>query len=539
MKKLLLLLSFALLLGVANAKPYRIYSLPEEVHKTDMFEVEVSADSVKWERVPVAMTLAAMGRGHRKLTAEEYAEWGGYPKAPYVDKCAIASLSTTQKVWFRVSHPTAKSFTISPERRGVKAVMVNGKAVFAVEGGAKLMIVPDGDVVRTLSLLVDDDSKPLLNMRRFDHIIRFKKGYHTAANNPLIKLNEYGAPVVTIRVDNTMVVLEEGAHLCAAIDIRGAKGTRISGRGFINLLDRCYGADKNFEGELVGAFRDNVVPAIYIHENASNVLVQDITIITDFRCITSRNAEGIHIENVKMFSSAQNGDGVNVINTQRVRVNNSYIHSQDDCFCGYNNCDSIRFLWDDEKYIKGQPTSDLVLTNSVVWTNCRPFVFGGHATGATNPRCVMENILVENCEIIGMANSLHYEDDFTLKRYNTRTFWSGMMRILSQSEQIVRNITFRNIDVEWTKGYNGQPIHIAVRDNSKTSYKESQGYRIENILFENISFRHVDKSVMPIYMKAPSDLEDYGIYGVKFNNVTFDGKPYKAVGLTVIGNVNL
>ena len=539
MKKSLLLLSFALLLGVANAKPYRIYSLPEEVRKTNMFEVEVSADSVKWERVPVAMTLVATGRGHRKLTAEEYAEWGGYPKAPYVDKCAIASLSTTQKVWFRVSHPTAKSFTISPERRGVKAVMVNGKAVFAVEGGAKLMIVPDGDVVRTLSLLVDDDSRPLLNMRRFDHIIRFKKGYHTAANNPLIKLNEYGAPVVTIREDNTMVVLEEGAHLCAAIDIRGAKGTRISGRGFINLLDRCYGADKNFEGELVGAFRDNVVPAIYIHENASNVLVQDITIITDFRCITSRNAEGIHIENVKMFSSAQNGDGVNVINTQRVRVNNSYIHSQDDCFCGYNNCDSIRFLWDDEKYIKGQPTSDLVLTNSVVWTNCRPFVFGGHATGATNPRCVMENILVENCEIIGMANSLHYEDDFTLKRYNTRTFWSGMMRILSQSEQIVRNITFRNIDVEWTKGYNGQPIHIAVRDNSKTSYKESQGYRIENILFENISFRHVDKNVMPIYMKAPSDLDGYGIYGVKFNNVTFDGKPYKAVGLTVIGNVNL
>ena len=539
MKKSLLLLSFALLLGVANAKPYRIYSLPEEVRKTNMFEVEVSADSVKWERVPVAMTLVATGRGHRKLTAEEYAEWGGYPKAPYVDKCAIASLSTTQKVWFRVSHPTAKSFTISPERRGVKAVMVNGKAVFAVEGGAKLMIVPDGDVVRTLSLLVDDDSRPLLNMRRFDHIIRFKKGYHTAANNPLIKLNEYGAPVVTIREDNTMVVLEEGAHLCAAIDIRSAKGTRISGRGFINLLDRCYGADKNFEGELVGAFRDNVVPAIYIHENASNVLVQDITIITDFRCITSRNAEGIHIENVKMFSSAQNGDGVNVINTQRVRVNNSYIHSQDDCFCGYNNCDSIRFLWDDEKYIKGQPTSDLVLTNSVVWTNCRPFVFGGHATGATNPRCVMENILVENCEIIGMANSLHYEDDFTLKRYNTRTFWSGMMRILSQSEQIVRNITFRNIDVEWTKGYNGQPIHIAVRDNSKTSYKESQGYRIENILFENISFRHVDTSVMPIYMKAPSDLEGYGIYGVKFNNVTFDGKPYKAVGLTVIGNVNL
>ena len=113
------------------------------------------------------------------------------------------------------------------------------------------------------------------------------------------------------------------------------------------------------------------------------------------------------------------------------------------------------------------------------------------------------------------------------------------MRILSQSEQIVRNITFRNIDVEWTKGYNGQPIHIAVRDNSKTSYKESQGYRIENILFENISFRNLNSVVMPIYMKAPSDVEGYGIYGVEFKNVTFDGKPHTSVGLTLVGNVNL
>ena len=539
MRRLFLLLGFALVVSVAAAKPYRIYSVPEGVRQTDMFEVEVSADSLKWERVPVVMTLSSIGRGHKRLSAEEFAEWGGYPKAPHLDKCAIASLSTTQKVWFRVSHPTAKSLTISPERRGVKAMMVDGKAVFSVEGGAKLMIKPDGDVVRTLSLLIDDDSKQLLNMRRFDHIIRFKKGYHTAANNPHIKLNEYGAPVLTIREDNTMVVLEEGAHICAAIDIRGAKGTRISGRGFINLLDRCYGADRNFEGELLGAFRENVVPAIYIHEGASNVLVQDITIITDFRCVTARNAEGIHLENVKMFSSAQNGDGVNVINTQHLQANNCYIHSQDDCFCGYNNCDSIRFLWDDEKFIKNKPTSDLVLTNSVVWTNCRPFVFGGHATGAKEPRCVMENILVENCEIIGMANSLHYEDDFTFKRYNTRTFWSGMMRILSQSEQIVRNITFSNIDVEWTKGYNGQPIHIAVRDNSKTSYKESQGYRIENIRFKNISFRNLNDVVMPIYMKAPCDVEGYGIYGVAFENVTFDGKPHTAVGMTLVGNVNL
>ena len=124
MRRLLLLATFLLGISTVEAKPYRVYSVPEGVRQTDIFEVEVSTDSVAWERVPVIMTLASVGRGHKRLTAEECAVWGGYPKAPYLDKCAIASLATTQKVWFRVSHATAKSLTISPERRGVVAKMV-------------------------------------------------------------------------------------------------------------------------------------------------------------------------------------------------------------------------------------------------------------------------------------------------------------------------------------------------------------------------------------------------------------------------------
>ncbi|MBQ5690580.1 MAG: hypothetical protein IIV24_03720, partial [Alistipes sp.] len=105
MKRALFILSLLFVACVSHVKPYRIYSVPKEVRQTDMFTVEVSADSVRWERVPVVMALAATGRGHKKLTAEEFAEFAGYPKAPYLDKCAIASLSISQKVWFRVSHP--------------------------------------------------------------------------------------------------------------------------------------------------------------------------------------------------------------------------------------------------------------------------------------------------------------------------------------------------------------------------------------------------------------------------------------------------
>ena len=525
------------------ATTFDIYPVPESVRRSNIFAVQVSADSLTWHEVPVIMALTADGHGSEPLPANVYAEFNGLERGHHVVRCAIASLSVSDKTWVRVKHlQGARRLELSPEKYEIPCHHDTGSITFAVEREAKFLVRPDGDVVRTLSLLIDNRSNDKPSMRGFDHIIRFKAGYHTADNSRHITLNEHGAPVIPVCKDNTLIVLDKGAHVCAAIDVCGAQGVKICGHGYINLLDRCCGAASGFEGEWFWAgFRKNVVPAIYIHQNSSHIDIEDITIISDFRDITVRNASDIDVRNVKMFSSANNADGINLINTQRFAADNCYIHSQDDCFCAYNSCDSIRFLWDDQEYITGMPTSDLRLTNSTVWTTCRPFVFGGHGTGSLAPRDVIENILVEGCTIVGIANALHY--DFTERNQRTRTFWSGIFRILSQSEQIVRNITFRNVDVEWSKGYDGQPIHIAVRDAKRTSYGEGRGYRIENIRFENISFRHPNERIMPIYMRAPtveeSSSADYGIFGVEFQNVTIGGRPYLERGILSIGNVDL
>lgn len=544
MKRLLLFISCILLGLTAEARtahPFEIYSVPAEVRRSEMFDVQVSADGKEWHKVPVIMALTADGRANLPLPEDIYAEFAGLKKVHHTIKCAIASLAVSGKTWVRVEHlQGAEQLEVSPESLGVECRREGKAIIFAVEGATKLMVRPDGDVVRTLSLLIDErnDAKP--DTRGYNHVLRFKSGYHTATNNRHISLDKHGAPVITIREDNTLIWLDKGAHICAAIDIRGAKNVRIAGYGCINLLDRCCGAATNFEGEWFwGGFRMNVVPAIYIHENASHIDIENLTIISDFRDITVRNASDIAVCNVKMFSSANNADGINLINTQRFAADDCYIHSQDDCFCAYNSCDSIRFLWDAEEFVKGAPTSDISLTRSVVWTTCRPFVFGGHGTSSLAPRDVIENIEITDCSIIGIANSLHY--DFTEKHQRTRTFWSGIFRILSQGEQIVRNILFRNIDIEWTKGYDGQPIHIAVRDAKKTSYGEKRGYRIENIRFENISFRHPNARIMPIYLKGPvtEGDADYGIFGVEFKNVTIGSESYSENGVLMVGNVHL
>ena len=54
----LLISLFARNATFAKSSAYDIYPVPEGVRQTEMFAVEVSADSLKWERVPVVMALA-------------------------------------------------------------------------------------------------------------------------------------------------------------------------------------------------------------------------------------------------------------------------------------------------------------------------------------------------------------------------------------------------------------------------------------------------------------------------------------------------
>lgn len=93
----------------------------------------------------------------------------------------------------------------------------------------KIYDVPE-EVRRTgmFALEVSDDS---LTWRQVPVIMALS----ATGNSPFITLDGYGAPVVTIREDDTHVILEEGAHVCAALDIRGASGVRISGYGIYGV----------------------------------------------------------------------------------------------------------------------------------------------------------------------------------------------------------------------------------------------------------------------------------------------------------------
>ena len=112
------------------------------------------------------------------------------------------------------------------------------------------------------------------------------------------------------------------------------------------------------------------------------------------------------------------------------------------------------------------------------------------------------------------------------------------MRILSQSEQLVQNITFEDMIFNVTKGHNGKAVHIEVRDKSAASYTEVQGYRIEKITFKNIIIKgNTDDMVDSLIKCGVEGSEDCGIENIKFENVRVGERDLADDDMMITGNV--
>ena len=480
-----------------------VQPLPDGVLTNDEVSVEVRTGLFRWKKVPAMMALTAVGTGNGYVLPDSLkAEFGGIAKVPKVTRCAVASAGSRRSVRFRVH------FLGSREPQEAR-----------LSPGEKRIINPPGEYARCVVLEVHAP-RTGYSTEGYGTRIVFEAGYHTVANDPRIVPDSLGHPVVRVG-DDTAVILEEGAHVCASFDIRGSRHVRICGKGFINLLERCPGAENRFEGELWGAFRKGAVPAVYIHRGAADIRIEGIGIIADFRAVCGRCSEGISVKDVTMLTSAANGDGLSFINCRDVLVEDCLIHSQDDAFAVFNNCDSIRHLWDRD--FEWPALSDgLTLRNCVLWTTCRPFCIGGHATGNTAPRDTVRNITVEHCKVSQAYNLNMGRDEKSLDRL---TFWGGAFRILSQSGQVVKGLAFRDVEYDWVPGYIGQPFHLCVRDGSRTSYGEKGGFSIEDVVFEDIRFLHVPEFHLPPYLKEPAETEPGGgLHRIVFRNISFDGR---------------
>lgn len=514
------------------------------VFPSDIYRVTATEDAVT-KKIPVYQTLTGYMRTRDAAPAELEMEesvletFNGLGtetkcRAKNVKNYYVAHTFRQQTVVEILLPEAVSQITVKPESAADK-VKINGRRV-TVKTDETLYFVlePDGDIFSGLRVLLDR-AKPMPKEKK--HNLLFTEGVYTAENCEHIRLNEYGAPVIDGIEDDTLIYIGENAIVNAAIVLRGVRNVEIAGTGMLTTLNRCHGAEKGFAGERFwGLFRDHAVPNVYIRSGCEDIVVRDILIDAEFRGIVLRNSRSVHIENVKIFASTHNADGINCYNTSDLFVSGCFIQSQDDCFCLYNSCDSIPWLHDEGYEKVTAVCRNIDFGNCVLFTNCRPFVFGGHATGAVDPRCLIERFRIHDCEIIETPALLNPNEGFAF-------YWTSVFRILSQSEQIVRDLVFENIRVDVTSGYCGKIFHLHVRGGNEASYTECRGFAIEDITFRNIEIGGCVGELYPSVIICRETGENERdellphISNITFDNVTVGGRPIRANDLRVEGNV--
>ena len=423
---------------------------------------------------------------------------------------------------------------VKPASAAEKVTVKGNRVTVTTDETLYFVLKCDGDIYGGLRVFLDRAKRKPLQKK---HVIEFSHGIYTAENCDYIHRDERGTPVIDGIEDDTLIYIGKDAIVNAAIILKGVKNVEIAGTGILTTLNRCHGADSNFLGtHFWGLFRENAVPNIYARSGCENIVIRDLVIDSEFRGIILRNCKNATIENVKIFASTQNADGINCYNTSHLSVDGCFIQSNDDCFCLYNSCDSIPWLHDEGYENVEAICRNIEFKNCILMTNCRPFVFGGHATGAQSPRCLIEKFHIHDCAIIETPALLNPNEKFAF-------YWTSVFRLLSQSEQIVRGLVFENITVDVTSGYCGKIFHLHVRPNSEASYTESRGYAIEDITFRNIEIRGCVDELYPSVIicrdaeKDNTDKDDPHITGVVFENVTVGGRPITKEDLRVEGNV--
>ena len=485
--------------------------------------------------VPVYIALLADGTENNiKLPQDVYEIFDGLGQGTRSVKTYYASFEFEERADVCVKLPVnTKSINIKPKKYNADIELKDNMVHFSTDKTVYLSIECDGDIFGAIHVIC--------NKREFykydkPNVIKFENGIYTSENCKHIHMDEHGTPVIDSIPDDTIVYIGEHVVVNAAIELKGVKNVRIIGTGTISLVDRCHGAEECFEKERYwGAFRYYAKPNILIRSGCENIEIDGVLLNCEFRGIVIRNSENIVIKNVKMFSSTENADGINCYNTSSLLVDNCYIQSADDCFCMYNSCDSIPTLFDEGYDDVKAVCRNVEVKNCIMSSNARPVVLGGHATGCKEPRCIIEDVHIHDCEVVGTP----YRIFGNTEEY--AMYWSGFMRILSQSEQIVRRICFENITVDVTKGHNGKIFHIEVRGQREASYTESKGFMIEDLQFNNINILGSTEKMVPsvVRCRQPVDENDNPmIRNVVFNRVNCKDMGFNKDRIIIEGPVN-
>ena len=287
--------------------------------------------------------------------------------------------------------------------------------------------------------------------------------------------------------DNQTLYLSGGAVLHSIISVANAENVRICGRGLIDGSD--YPAWNQ-----AGSYAR--VPLDLNH--SKNVTVEGISIVNsncwNFNSYSSRN---VRVDNVKIISGRQNGDGFTFQSCTDHLVTGSFART-----------------WDDSLVIKNYSgsTRGITFRDMQVWTDLAQSMEIGYETdkGLTlDPE--ISDVLFENITVL----------------YN---FHKPVISIHNSDDAWVHDVTYRNILVEnammqGDNGLNKELIEMTLQNSAWSTVKDEFG-NTSNITIDGLTVLNTAEGKVPRSRFAGQD-EEHLISDVTLRNITILGEPIR------------
>ena len=336
---------------------------------------EASTDySVKINNIPVFIYQA------RVSSAPINQIWPGYQRPlEQTEFAAFGYFDTDEVVDVEIeSRINIKTVTIRPISKNIKPQVTGNRIYFQVKEPCQL-VVEVNDHHHALHLFVNPVEKCKKHQDQYTWY--FGHGRHQPG---IIELK-----------DNETVYIEGGAIVETLFRANNAKNVKIQGRGIVDAssFERDRGVIINFEK------CENVT--------IEGIILKDSPVWT----LTALESRNVSIDNVKLIGNWRyNSDGIDIVNSRDVTVNNSFIRAFDDCIAikGTN--------WSKNE----SSVSNVHVNNCVIWCDWGTAIQIGSETVADS----IHHCFFSNCDIIhyhfvalgmqcgdkALVFDIHYED---------------------------------------------------------------------------------------------------------------------------------
>ena len=280
--------------------------------------------------------------------------------------------------------------------------------------------------------------------------------------------------------DGSEIYLAGGSYVYGQFSGEDFNNIKIYGRGIVS-------------GEIYQRRSESEYKLPVVLRNCKNITINDIAFIDPAGwAITLYKCENATLNNVKIITARQNGDGISVQSSKHVRVNKGFVRT-----------------WDDSLVVKNSDrgtTDDVLFDGVTVWTDLAQSMEVGYETyGAT-----MNDITFQNITVV-------------------HNFHKALISMHNCDDAVITNVAYKNITLEdghmlgddRTDGENDFLIDFTIAYNIDWTKSEGERGSIDGVLIENVNVYQMEDTIACRFHGESNNsmIKNVTIKGVKVRGV--------------------